>query len=456
MEEESASRISLVTAICFLPRGASKQGLQSVSLNQQEVDRILDGSNDLQEIDESMDADDSDADEEGEDKANDDEVENASSNGEDDDEYKFSTYNNESDINYASLANIVTRGSELVDDTDSEAEDDIIKPTDNLILATSFETDIPSLEVWVFNSDEVSFYIHHDLTLTSFPLCAEWINYDPEDKSEGNMCAIGSKDPEIGIWDLDIVDAVAPVIKLGAKPKLGKRQRERLGHVDAVVSLSWNRNYEHILASGSVDQTVMLWDLDRGMAHSCIGEFPDKVQSVMFHPTESQSLLTGCADKKVRLLDCRSPDSALETNLKWKLSAEVEKAVWNPNNDNFFLMGDSEGNIYYADRRCGKTFLWQHRAHQEEISGICFNKQMPNLLMTTSIESVLKIWNFNNTEIKHVCDHELELGRLQSMDQCPEDPFTLAFGGDKNERCTVFNIKNLAPVREVFGIPTVE
>lgn len=459
MEEASNTSVGLVSAVCFVPRGATKEYVQSVGLSQMEVERILDGCEDTDDddersTDESMNEGDSDAKEEQ--RNNNSEMGNDISEPEDNDEYKFCDYNEERNVNYANLASIVARDDEIIDDVDSEEEDDMVKPTDNLLLVGNFESDVASLEVWVFNSDEVSFYIHHDLSLPSFPLCLEWINYDPEDKNNGNMCAVGSMDPVIDIWDLDILDAVAPVINLGSKPKLGKRQRDRKSHTDAVVSLSWNRNYPHVLASGSVDKTVMLWDLDREMVHASIDEFPDKVQSVTFHPTEAQLLLTGCADNNVRILDCRDASTALENALKWKLSAEVEKVLWNPNDDKYFIMGDNEGSIYYADRRNAKKFLWSYKAHQEEISGICFNKEMPNLLATTSIESVLKIWNFNSTEIKHVCDHDIELGRLQSMDQCPEDNFTLAFGGEKNQRCTVFNIKNLAPVREVFGIPTVE
>ena len=32
---------------------------------------------------------------------------------------------------------------------------------------------------------------------------------------------------------------------------------------DAVLSLAWNRLADHVLASGSVDETVMIWDLNQ-------------------------------------------------------------------------------------------------------------------------------------------------------------------------------------------------
>lgn len=128
------------------------------------------------------------------------------------------------------------------DGADSEAEDDLIKPTDNLLLVGHVDDDASSLEVYVYNESENSFYVHHDFLLPSFPLCIEWLNYDPESKETGNLCAIGCIDPIITLWDLDIQDTLEPAIKLGSK---GKRKKgiEKFGHTDAVLDLSWNKNF---------------------------------------------------------------------------------------------------------------------------------------------------------------------------------------------------------------------
>lgn len=50
-----------------------------------------------------------------------------------------------------------------------------------------------------------------------------------------------------------------------------------IGHTDAVLALAWNENYNHVLGSGSVDESVLLWDLNIGKPSEDIRVFKEKV-----------------------------------------------------------------------------------------------------------------------------------------------------------------------------------
>ncbi|XP_055850131.1 periodic tryptophan protein 1 homolog [Episyrphus balteatus] len=459
MEEEinteSEATVNFVPVICFVKRGIAKERPEKIVLTQEELARVI-----KETKSQIAGADESDASGDEDDSASDaemDTIEPSEAPALTSDEFNFDNYDNEGDVRLANIANIaeVDPDHDLEDDEDSEAEDEIIKPTDNLLLVGHVADDAASLEVWIFNEEEESLYTHHEFILPSFPLCIEWLNHDPGSETAGNLCAVGFMDPIITIWDLDIQDLIEPTFKLGSKGNR-KKNKAAFGHTDAVLDLSWNKQFPHILASGSVDQSVILWDLDEGKPHTTITSFKEKVQSIEFHSTDAQNLLTGCADGRIRLYDCRNAEAPEEGLLKWKVrGGEVEKVLWNPVDMDNFIVGTSDGQLHYADRRKPSEFLWSTKAHNEEISGICFNPEKKNLLTTTSTDGILKVWKFDESLISQVYEHDFDMGILHCMRQCPEDPYTLAFGGAKVPRCRVFNIKNFEAVRRAFDIPSV-
>src|SRR6266542_3071056 len=98
---------------------------------------------------------------------------------------------------------------------DEDAEDIKILPTDNLLVVAKTEDELSHLEICVYEESKDNFYVHHDIMITSFPLCLEWLDFRLGRKAElvdsvstgaaGNYVAVGTFEPVIEIWDLDTI-----------------------------------------------------------------------------------------------------------------------------------------------------------------------------------------------------------------------------------------------------------
>ena len=177
------------------------------------------------------------------------------------------------------------------------------------------------MNVYVYEAEQTNLYIHHDIILPSFPLCIEWMDFHPPSDTDDNTAetrntlAVGTFNPEIEIWDLDLMDALTPLATLGGveeeteqfddvagfaklsakqkknkQKKMVKRAAQRSlkegSHTDAVMTLSWNSSVQNVLASGSADTTVKIWDMNTRQCLNTYQHHQGKVQACCWHPSE--------------------------------------------------------------------------------------------------------------------------------------------------------------------------
>ncbi|XP_041352010.1 periodic tryptophan protein 1 homolog [Gigantopelta aegis] len=333
--------------------------------------------------------------------------------------------------------------------SDSEDEDFEIQPTDNLIVAGRAQKDHCLLEVYVYNEDHGQLFVHHEYFLPTFPLTLEWMNINPSSESTGNFVAVGSMEPVIEIWNLDVVDSFEPDLFLGEKKHKKKKKKklssQQTSHTDAVLDLSWNTIQRNILASASADFTVGLWDLLTLQMATSINQHSEKVQCVQWHPHESESLLTGSFDKTVKVFDCRSPNDANKT---WQLEGEVERVLWDHFSPVNFYATNDKGTVFYLDMRQDKKPVFTLAAHNEAVTGLSLSTQIAGLLVTTSSDKNMKVWDVQDNKPSLVLERNLRMNELLCVSCCPEAPFVFAFGGDKDLK--VWDIRESAAVRKHF------
>lgn len=451
MEEGSSSKLCMVPFLKWVKRGVAKKDPEKVQLSKEELQEIvasaknkLPGAKKTRQDSGSSEDDDEDVDKEDDNE-----------NRNEDDEFNMDQYDAEDanhDMGIGSLTQLPTDGIEnFNDDSDSDDEDDGIKPDDNLVLVTRIEGDTGLLEVYVYNEDEGSLYCHHDLLLPSLPLAVEWLDHEAG-QSPGNYCALSNVGyTTIDVWDLDVVNSLEPAYTLG---------KDKEGHTGDILDLSWNSNFNHILASCDSDSGIILWDLDIGEPVTKFKEFAGHVTSLKWHHFEWQTLLAGGDDRTVKVFDCRDP-SVFQS---WQVNGRVEKICWNTLHPFSFMVGTADGLLAYFDCRMG--MLWEmKKAHDDEVSGLAISSLCPGLVVTTGMEGNLKVWDVlqgegnensgecdSNVSVKLVYEKDLKLGTVYTMQVAPELPFTVAVGGNnKSHSFDVQNLMNVDVVKTHFG-----
>ncbi|CAM8933960.1 hypothetical protein QQ045_014643 [Rhodiola kirilowii] len=341
-----------------------------------------------------------------------------------------------------------------------EAEDIAIKPMDLVIVCARNEEDVNQLEIWLYEDsgdNNANMYVHHDIILSAFPLCTAWLDCPLKGGDKGNFIAVGSIDPSIEIWDLDVLDEVEPHVVLGGVKKKGKKKSVKYhkdSHTDSVLDLAWNKEYRNILASASADKLVKVWDVATGKCKITMDHHTDKVQSVAWNHYQPQVLLSGSFDHSVVMRDGRTPS---HPGIRWSVPVDVENLAWNPHAEHSFVVSLEDGSVKGFDIRTASSDAaveakpsFTLHAHDKAVCAVAYSPSVPNLLATGSTDKMVKIWDLSSDQPSFIASNNPKAGSVFSMSFSEDNPFLLAIGGAKG-KLQLWDISTDAGVSRLFG-----
>lgn len=355
--------------------------------------------------------------------------------------------------------NISVKEDEFEEDFE---EDMILQPDDCMMVVGHSDEDQSTLEFHIYNEDDGSFFLHHDIILPAYPLSVAWLDCAPlpVDSSigghpSGSYVAVGTFHPEIEIWSTDVLDAVSPDAVLGGRSGGKQRSLKAGSHRKPVMCLSWNQVYRNVLASGSADATVKLWDVTTQKCMTTLSHHSMEVNCIRFHSHESNVLLTTSFDKSCTIVDCRLPTNGSRV----QIAEKPETANWDIHSPFCFTVSNEKGSVEYRDMRMDGQSIWSHPCHSDACTNVFFNQALPGLLITSGEDGFVRVWKSENASVPTlVSEKHMKVGNIFGCSCFTSAPYLLAACGSTSDLAVwdLREIGSLAPLFENQVAPSTD
>ena len=177
------------------------------------------------------------------------------------------------------------------------------------------------------------------------------------------------------------------------------------GHTDVVEDVAWHHHHECLLGSVGDDRKLMIWDTrhDPKAPIYQVDAHAAEVNSIDFNPYGEFLIATGSADKTVALWDLR--------NLKQQLhsfeahSDEVFHVRWSPHHETLLASAAADRRVMMWDlSRIGEQqspqdaedgppeLLFIHGGHTSKVSDVAWNPTVPWVLSSVAEDNILQVW----------------------------------------------------------------
>ncbi len=205
----------------------------------------------------------------------------------------------------------------------------------------------------------------------------------------GQILASGSADATIKLWDLRTCQEI----------------RTLTGHTDAVISVAISSDGQ-VLASGSADATIKLWNLDTYQEIHTLSGHSRSVLSVVISPN-GQILASGSADRTIKLWDITSGQE-IRTLISHSFS--ILSLAISPDGK-ILASGSADRTIKLWDLNTGEEIrTWDFESGF--VFAVCFHPNGQMLFSSHEGDRTIKLWNLLTQEVIYTIHTDAEVVSL--------------------------------------------
>lgn len=157
--------------------------------------------------------------------------------------------------------------------------------------------------------------------------------------------------------------------------------------------LSWSHNRPSVLAASTYKGDILIHDTETNTQLDILREHTKRTWYVDFSAVKPSLLLSGSDDNTVKLWDVDKQQGSVIT---LQTSANVCCVKFNPHESNQLAFGSADHNVYSYDLRQPKTPLCVFEGHYRAVSHVLFLNRSE--LISASTDSSCKLWNVQRHE----------------------------------------------------------